>query len=153
MTIKHLLTKLFLLFAFGFITQNVHANFMTLSCDILNENRNPQSTFQSDDTAILRVNVSLPNDGQPFDPEKEYRVDLKVTAKAKIKGFKIPFQLNESLSVPVKKVDDSLYATEETEVKIPSIHGTLTLNVSANIANVLDNKSKFVTCEKTLTIK
>lgn len=135
------------------LTQNVHANFMTLSCEILNEYRKPQLTFQPDDTAILRVNVSLPNDGQPFDSEKEYRVDLKVTAKAKIKGFKIPFQLNESLSVPVKKVDDSLYATEETEVKMPSIHGTLTLNVSANIANVLDNKSKFVTCEKTLTIK
>ena len=126
---------------------------MTLSCDILNKNRNPQLTFQPDDTAILRVNVSLPNDGEPFDPEKEYRVDLKVTAKAKVKGFKIPFQLNESLSIPVKNMDDSLYATEETEVKIPSIHGTLTLNVNANIANVLDNKSKFVTCEKTLTIK
>ena len=150
---RNVLNTLLLLSALAFNTQSAHANLLTLSCSILNEGHFPQTDFLAGDTAIFDIRaVSLQN-GTTFDVTKEYRIDFKVTAKATIRGFKVPFKLNESFGVPIHKTDGTFLAIEERKIKLPSIHGKVALQVSANIADSLGSSTTKVSCEKTLTIK
>lgn len=138
--------------AFIFTTQNTYANMLALSCDILNEGGFAQTSFFPNDIALFRVHAIAPKNGKLFNPNAEYRIDFNVKAVAIVKGFSIPYNLNESFSIPVRKVDDSFSATKEKSVKLPEIHGKLKLIVNANIAYSKDTTSTAVTCEKILTI-
>ncbi len=151
--ISKLQKRLLLIPILFLVNQTAQANLLSVTCDILNQGRFPQSSFMSGDTAIFRVHISLPNNYQSFNPKTEYRADLNVKAKATIKGFKIPFNLNESFNIPFKNTEGSLSEIKEVEVVLPDIRGKLTLSVDANISNSKDTKSSMVSCDKTLTIK
>ena len=142
--------NMLLLSALAFNTQNAHANLLTLSCSILNDGHFPQTEFLTGDTAIFKIRAISPQSGTTFDPTKDYRVDFKITAKATIGGFKVPFKLNESLSAPIRKEEGTFSVTEEKKIKLPSIRGKVTLQVSANIADGPDSSTTRVSCEKTL---
>lgn len=139
--------------ALAFSTQNAHANLLTLSCNILNEGRFPQTEFLTGDIAIFKVKAISPQNGMTFDPTKDYRIDFKITAQATIGGLKVPFKFNESFSAPLRKEEGSFSITEEKKVKLPSIRGKLALQVSANIVDHLDSSAATVNCKKTLTIR
>lgn len=139
--------------ALAFSTQNAHANLLTLNCNILNEGGFPQAEFLTGDTAIFKIRAISPQNGMTFDPTKEYRIDFKITAKATIGGFKVPFKFNESFSAPIRNKDGSFSIIEEKKVKLPSIRGKLALQVNANIADRLDSPTTMVSCEKTLTVR
>ena len=150
---RNLLNILLLLSALAFNTQSAHANLLTLSCNILNDGHFPQTDFLAGDTAIFDIRVISLQNGTTLDLTKDYQIDFKITAKATIRGFKVPFKLNESFSVPIHKADGTFLAVEERKIKLPSIHGKLALQVNANIADSLGSPTTKVSCEKTLTIK
>jgi hypothetical protein len=130
--------------------QYSNANTLSLNCDILNQARIAQSEFSANDTAVFKINASLENNDSFFNSKTDYKLDFKVSANVNIKGFMIPLKLNQSFSVPVRGVQNPFVINEEKSIKLPPIHGSLTLNVTANVN---DNSGSAVSCEKSLSIK
>ncbi|MFZ2727131.1 MAG: hypothetical protein WAX77_12820 [Methylococcaceae bacterium] len=141
--IKQTINLLVLLFLITIHTK-AQANSLSLSCEILNAEHLAQSSFSANETAIFKIHAAVDNN------QKDYHIDFKIAAKVNMNGFKIPLQLSQNFTVPVRNAKNPLSITEERIVKLPPLRGELALTIHAALAN---SQTDNAVCENSLTIK
>jgi hypothetical protein len=132
------------------------ANLLTLTCNVLDPGTGtPKTTFAPGNEILLNLNLIGPNNGSLLLPGKDRGVRVQVSAKAKIAGIKLPFNINQSYYLALSDISgtqtESFSVSDSRTITLPTQTprgSTLTILISAIVGDVGSGS-----CKKTITVQ